>query len=707
MIPEQIFGNLVAWMEQVLLIASVGSLLLVVLRIRHPRTQLAYCHTLLAVCLLLPLMEPWRHQVVMQPVAITEAAAVVAQPAVTGQKTGNAIRENSEATPAAVAFSTVLPSAKTEIPWTRLALWILASGIAARLCWLAVGLFRIRRFRIAAMPLYPIPEPVRAASALTHADALFCISAEARGPVMLGWLAPVVLLPEAFLTLGEEAQCGIACHELLHVRRHDWLVTMFEEIAGALLWFNPAAWMLLAQTRLAREQLVDEETVRLTSAREPYIDALLTIARGKHHMDLAPAPLFLRRRHLTQRMRALLKEVSVSRLRLAFSYGSMSVVLALAGWLALTAFPLTGSPQFKSEAAIAQTPPAPLQMALPSKSEEPRANPPRAARVPFDAQEPVTGTIRIPATPTDRAALLGLLERASQNSKLHLFGIPPWRFDVSFQALGNSGVSGLGQLSETWFSGQRWRWTANLGDYSVVRIGANGRTVEEKHVSGIPMRAQMLREAILWSVQTTPSNAQIRSADVSWNGKPATCLLTSGVIGPAAQTQTRLWEELEFCIDNASGLMQLFSIAPGTYYVYDYSGNLQYHGRAEPNRIAIYVGGSLVVDARFTITDAGQVDERLLTPTPEMIANGPVIAMGQITRTSIDLPSPLVSGAETVIVHAEVDGSGRVVEEELSAASDPALAQPALDFVRTLILPHTEFTQRQEYVSVRFVPPSQ
>jgi hypothetical protein len=42
--------------------------------------------------------------------------------------------------------------------------------------------------------------------------------------------------------------------------------------------------------------------------------------------------------------------------------------------------------------------------------------------------------------------------------------------------------------------------------------------------------------------------------------------------------------DLEYCIDNASGLMQVHSIAPGTYFVYDYSGNQQYHGRIEPHR---------------------------------------------------------------------------------------------------------------------------
>jgi hypothetical protein len=107
------------------------------------------------------------------------------------------------------------------------------------------------------------------------------------------------------------------------------------------------------------------------------------------------------------------------------------------------------------------------------------------------------------------------------------------------------------------------------------------------------------------------------------------------------------------------------------------------------------------------MTDAGQVDDRLLTPTVEMIANGPVIVTASPSRTSIDLPNPFGTGMQTVIVHAEVKGLGSVIEEELSAASDPTVVQPALDFVRKLILPHSMLSQGQEYVSVRFVPPSQ
>ncbi|MBZ5632844.1 MAG: M56 family metallopeptidase [Acidobacteriia bacterium] len=353
MILDTALRNLLPWMAQATMIALVAALLPAVFQVRHPRTQLAYCHLMLAVCLLLPFLQPWRHPVVVipenNPAADDTLVAAVLPAAQTSTETSEAAGLRS----AQFSSPPVPQPFWRKLRADELLLGILAAGVLGRLSWLLAGLWHIRRYRIAATPLYPIPESVQAASAVTHADALFCISSDVSGPVMLGMFRPVVLLPGSFLELDEEAQCGIAAHELLHVQRKDWLVTVLEELAGALLWFNPAVWWLLAQTRLAREQVVDSEAVRLTSARESYIHALLAMARPRPMLDLAPAPLFLRRRHLTQRMHSLLKEASVSGLRLVSSYTFIAVILALTGWLSFASFPLVGRPQLQRIAAYA------------------------------------------------------------------------------------------------------------------------------------------------------------------------------------------------------------------------------------------------------------------------------------------------------------------------------------------------------------------
>jgi hypothetical protein len=144
------------------------------------------------------------------------------------------------------------------------------------------------------------------------------------------------------------------CHELLHVRRRDWLVTIAEEFGAALYWFHPGVWWLLSQARLSREQLVDAEVVRLTESREHYIAALLAVAGTKIKLDLAPAPLFLRKRHLTQRMHSLLTEVSMSKFRLVSSYAAIAAILAVVAWAMFLSFPLEGQAQVAETASESQ-----------------------------------------------------------------------------------------------------------------------------------------------------------------------------------------------------------------------------------------------------------------------------------------------------------------------------------------------------------------
>src|SRR5262249_39084528 len=152
---------------------------------------------------------------------------------------------------------------------------------------------------------------------------------------------------------------------------------------------------------------------------------------------------------------------------------------------------------------------------------------PNLAPVPADTQEPVTGSIQVPTTPAERAAALSLLERARQNSDMHLAGTPPFRLDMTFFASGNVSYVGSGMLSETWLSGQRWRWTANLAGYSQTRNGRGQMGLDEQPVPAVPLRLHMLREAVFWPVSFAPG-ARLRTAAAQRNGKSLTCLLLNG-----------------------------------------------------------------------------------------------------------------------------------------------------------------------------------
>jgi bla regulator protein BlaR1 len=161
--------------------------------------------------------------------------------------------------------------------------------------------------------------------------------------VTFGWREPTVLLPPGFTELPPDAQRAVACHELLHVRRRDWLFSLFEEAVRALLWFHPAVWMLLSRLALSREQVVDGEVVRWTGARRAYLEALRATALQPRRTLVPGLPFFHQRSHLHARVAQLTKEVSMSRPRITALLTTCAGVLALTAFLGASSFPMLSS----------------------------------------------------------------------------------------------------------------------------------------------------------------------------------------------------------------------------------------------------------------------------------------------------------------------------------------------------------------------------
>ena len=128
------------------------------------------------------------------------------------------------------------------VPSARLTLLVLASGVAVRLAWLALGLAKLRRYRRTARRLEPLPWDIQGIMARLDIVPEFCLSEEIHGPVTFGLRRSVILLPPNFTELDVGLQQAIAGHELLHVFRRDWILNLGEEIILAGLWFHPVVW---------------------------------------------------------------------------------------------------------------------------------------------------------------------------------------------------------------------------------------------------------------------------------------------------------------------------------------------------------------------------------------------------------------------------------------------------------------------------------
>lgn len=324
------------------------------------------------------------------------------------------------------------------------------------------------------------------------------------------------------------------------------------------------------------------------------------------------------------------------------------------------------------------------------------------APIPADPHELVIGEAQAPATPAERATALNLLERARQNGDMHFAGSAPFNLTARFTASGSVQFTGQGEVTETWLNGRNWRWTANLGDYWQVRTSANGHISDDQPVAVVPMRVQMLRAAIFNPVHAVPAGSGIRTAAAQSNGVQVTCLLGTER-GQFPGGHPRFWEEREYCMENESGLLRIYSEAPGVYVEYGYDQRLQFHGRTVPDQITVYVAGAPVIEAQLTISDIGSAGESFAANRPS--TGEPPVMLGQAARFPIPAQErTTLKEIQPVVVHVTINRQGNLLEEELVSAADPALGRKALQIVRDSKFSPIEATQREAYINVRFSP---
>jgi beta-lactamase regulating signal transducer with metallopeptidase domain len=212
------------------------------------------------------------------------------------------------------------------------------AGAGVRLSVLGLRLGRLRRYRRLARP-FEDGGAVAAAAALVGSRVEVRVSDAMEIPATFGAVRPLIVVPAHFTALDERSRMAVLCHEMLHARRHDWLHMLAEEAACALLWFHPALWWLVARIRLAREQVVDQQVVRLTGQRRVYLEVLVSMAR-RAAAGPAPATLFLTESDLDARVRSLMKEATMGMKARLTALGVSMAGVALVGVAVVRALPL-------------------------------------------------------------------------------------------------------------------------------------------------------------------------------------------------------------------------------------------------------------------------------------------------------------------------------------------------------------------------------
>ena len=110
-------------------------------------------------------------------------------------------------------------------------------------------------------------------------------SSRVRVPQVIGWFRPVVLAPTSIFTALTPSEIeSLLLHELVHIRRHDYLVNLVQCVIETVFFFHPAIRWLSHRIRLERELACDETVVAITGDKITFSRALLAVA------DQARAP---------------------------------------------------------------------------------------------------------------------------------------------------------------------------------------------------------------------------------------------------------------------------------------------------------------------------------------------------------------------------------------------------------------------------------
>ena len=110
-------------------------------------------------------------------------------------------------------------------------------------------------------------------------DVIVTRSSRARVPYTIGARHPLIVLPDAYCSIGDEAKLlSVIGHEMAHVARRDFLTNLVCELIALPISFHPLTYLLKRELDRTRELACDELVTRRVLAPKIYARSLLWAA---------------------------------------------------------------------------------------------------------------------------------------------------------------------------------------------------------------------------------------------------------------------------------------------------------------------------------------------------------------------------------------------------------------------------------------------
>jgi len=177
----------------------------------------------------------------------------------------------------------VIVESESDIDWRALLFPLWLAGLAITLFPIVVAQVRVRSLARSASPVDGRWNELIAQtpSISRFADKVRILeSTETAMPMTWGVFRPTLLVP-ARADRWPDWQCrDILLHELAHVDRKDCLTQLVAQVACAVYWFNPLAWVASHRMRVERELACDDRVINAGSRAADYASNLLEVARS-------------------------------------------------------------------------------------------------------------------------------------------------------------------------------------------------------------------------------------------------------------------------------------------------------------------------------------------------------------------------------------------------------------------------------------------
>jgi hypothetical protein len=258
------------WSLRALLMAAATAAVLRAFRVRAAAARHLAWTGVLAAMLLLPVWTAWgpKFAAPVLPAAVEQATPPASFELLQSRDRQGAVEQSVVTPPASSPNTRPVPPAPAPAapqPWNWR--WV------ALACYFAVfGAMALRLLtgshRALALARSATPGPG------------FLSSTGCAAPVTVGWLKPVILLPENWPTWPAAELDAVLTHEREHVRRRDPLVQWLALLNRAVFWFHPLAWWLERKLSALAEDACDAAVLQRGHDPHAYSDYLIDLARS-------------------------------------------------------------------------------------------------------------------------------------------------------------------------------------------------------------------------------------------------------------------------------------------------------------------------------------------------------------------------------------------------------------------------------------------